>query len=90
MILRGARQVGKTTLGNELFLASDIQDVYKGRIAEHIVGQELIGMSHHLDARRYFWQKTMKNHTKNDDFFVETEKQSIFARFLVERKPNMR
>lgn len=57
-------------LRDELFLAHDIQDVYRGRIAEHIVGQELITLNSRVDAKRAFWQKNEKSEAEVDYLYL--------------------
>ena len=51
---------------NELFGAKDIQDVYRGRIAEHIVGQELLTLSNTINQHRTFWYKNDKSEAEVD------------------------
>ncbi|MBR3566261.1 MAG: ATP-binding protein [Paludibacteraceae bacterium] len=55
---------------DELFNSTDIQDVYRGKIAEHIVGQELIAYSNSIDSKRYFWQKSVKSEAEVDFLYV--------------------
>lgn len=55
---------------DELFSAENLQDVYRGRIAEHIVGQELLGYSTQIDAHRAFWQKSEKSEAEIDYLYV--------------------
>lgn len=59
-----------TGIRDELFNAKDIQDVYRGRIAEHIVGQELAGQSVRTDFRRWFWQKSGKSEAEVDYLYA--------------------
>ncbi len=49
-----------------VFSADNIQDVYRGRIAEHIVGQELIGNNGRIDSHRSFWSKGEKSQAEVD------------------------
>ncbi len=37
--------------------SKDIMDVWRGRIAEHIVAQELLTLSHSVNQKRMFWMK---------------------------------
>ncbi len=55
---------------DELFSARDIQDVYRGRIAEHIVGQELLGQNGRINATRSFWQKSEKSEAEVDYLYL--------------------
>ncbi len=51
---------------DDLFSVADLQDVYRGRVAEHIVGQELLGQTENVDAKRAFWQKNSKSEAEVD------------------------
>jgi uncharacterized protein len=52
----------------ELFVLKDISDAWKGRIAEHIVGQELIASDRLVSVRRCFWVREAKNAQSELDF----------------------
>lgn len=52
----------------ELFQLKDISDAWKGRIAEHIVGQELLSSNTLVSAKRYFWVREAKNAQSELDF----------------------
>lgn len=52
----------------ELFQLKDISDAWKGRIAEHIVGQELLSSNNLVSAKRYFWVREAKNAQSELDF----------------------
>jgi predicted AAA+ superfamily ATPase len=52
----------------EVFSVSDIQDVWRGRIAEHIVAQELLVLSDSLLAKRIFWRREMQGSEAEVDF----------------------
>jgi uncharacterized protein len=43
--------------GQEVFLSRNLTDVYEGRIAEHIVGQELISMQKSMSSFIHFWTR---------------------------------
>ena len=47
----------KAGVRSELIGATDIMDVWRGRIAEQIVGQELLSLSDKVGAHRDFWVK---------------------------------
>lgn len=53
---------------SELFGKTDISDAWRGRIAEHIVGQELIGLSNSFMEQRHFWVREEKNSQAEVDF----------------------
>ena len=57
-------------LRDEVFLAADLQDVYRGRIAEHVVGQELLALSDQVDSQRAFWQKSGKSEAEVDYLYL--------------------
>ena len=52
----------------ELFLADDIQDVWRGRMSEHIVGQELIANKLEVSAHRLFWHRDKQGSSAEVDF----------------------
>ncbi len=41
----------------DILAATDVLDVWKGRIAEQVVAQELLALSHKVSSRRGFWVK---------------------------------
>ena len=52
----------------EVFSVSDIQDVWRGRIAEHIVAQELLALSDSLLAKRLYWRRDKQGSNAEVDF----------------------
>jgi hypothetical protein len=54
----------------ELFNSSNISDTWRGRIAEHIVAQEIIGASNRFMEERSFWVREAKNSQAEVDFIV--------------------
>ncbi|GHT20619.1 ATPase [Bacteroidia bacterium] len=52
----------------EVFSVTDIQDVWRGRIAEHIVAQELLSLSDSLQTRRVYWKRDKKGSEAEVDF----------------------
>ena len=52
----------------DIFSVSDIQDVWRGRIAEHIVAQELLVQSNSLLAKRAFWRRNKQGSEAEVDF----------------------
>ena len=52
----------------EVFSISDIQDVWRGRIAEHIVAQELLALSDSLLAKRIYWRRDKQGSDAEVDF----------------------
>lgn len=55
-------------LKNELFGIKDISELWKGKIAEQIVGQELISSSTIVSAKRSFWVREARNAQAEVDF----------------------
>lgn len=53
-----------------LLKSTDISDVWSGRIAEHIIGQELIGNNSRFSASRAFWTGGSKS-TAEVDFVIQ-------------------
>lgn len=55
----------------EIFMAKDIHSAWKGKIAEHIVGQELIAYNSDVMYRRNFWTREEKNATAEIDYLYQ-------------------
>ena len=53
---------------NEIIEAKDILDVWKGRIAEHVVAQELLTLNNKIGQRRQFWTKGNGGESAEVDF----------------------
>ena len=72
LILRGARQVGKyarsTTMAR--YIRHIISTVFRGRIAEHIVGQELLTTSFSTLYSLNFWTREKKESSAEVDYVV--------------------
>jgi len=62
---------------NELFNASDIQDAWRGKIAEHIVAQELIVAETRVSAQRQFWVREKNQSSAEVDFVIEYNGKAI-------------
>jgi predicted AAA+ superfamily ATPase len=52
----------------EVFLTSNIQDIWRGRIAEHIVAQELLVLNDSLLTKRIFWKRDKHGSEAEIDF----------------------
>lgn len=52
----------------DVFSVQDIQDVWRGRIAEHIVGQELLCLNNSVLAERSFWRRDKEGSDAEVDF----------------------
>jgi len=55
-------------LQTELYRKEDISDTWRGLIAEHIVGQEIVGASNRLLEERHFWVREARNSQAELDF----------------------
>lgn len=64
-------------LQKELFGINDISEIWKGKIAEHIVGQELLSISDLVSTRRNFWVREAKNSQAELDFLFLHNSQLI-------------
>ena len=58
-------------LQKDLFGINDISGTWKGKIAEHIVGQELLSISTKVIEKRYFWVREAKNSQAEIDFLYQ-------------------
>jgi len=61
-------------LQKELFGTQNLNSVYEGRIAEHIVGQELLAGSHILSERVQFWVREKKQSNAQVDYIIPFER----------------
>lgn len=61
----------------DVFMAEDIEAAWKGRIAEHIVGQELMAYNTDVLHNRYFWTREEKNATAEVDFVIPFQTKLI-------------
>jgi len=61
----------------ELFGAKDISNVWRGLIAEHIAGQELLALDNSVLAKRIFWVREAKNSNAEIDFIYQFKGQII-------------
>jgi len=52
----------------ELLGSKDISEAWKGKIAEHIVGQELLATSDLVSSKRNFWVREAKNSQAEIDY----------------------
>ena len=71
-VVNYACQMRKEILG-----ANDIFDVYKGKIAEHVVGQEILATSIRCSFRRSFWQRNKKGSDAEMDFTLQKDNKII-------------
>ena len=64
-------------LQKEVFGARDIQDAWRGRIAEQIVAQELIAKDYRVSNKRTFWVRDKKGSQAEVDFVIQHENMLI-------------
>ncbi|MBT3804502.1 MAG: ATP-binding protein [Desulfobacula sp.] len=57
----------------DLFGANSIDSVYQGKIAEHIVGQELIAVETSPLFKLYFWNREKKQSNAEVDYLIQYE-----------------
>ena len=60
-------------LQKELFGTQNLNSVYEGKIAEHIVGQELLAGSHILSEKVQFWVREKKQSNAQVDYIIPFE-----------------
>lgn len=65
------------SLQNELYNKEDISDAWRGLIAEHIVGQEIIGASNRFLEERHFWVREARNSQAELDFLFISANHGI-------------
>lgn len=61
----------------DLFSASDIDAVYQGKIAEHIVGQEILAGETSPLFQLHFWSREKKQSNAEVDFLIQYENMVI-------------
>lgn len=54
----------------EIFNSNNIGEAYKGKIAEHIIGQELISGNYSPFAQNYFWVREKKQSNAEIDYLL--------------------
>ncbi len=55
----------------EIFGAKDIADVWKGNIAEHITGQEILCSDNRVSSKRNFWIRNKQGSEAEVDFIIQ-------------------
>ncbi len=61
----------------ELFGTKDISEHFKGRIAEHIVGQGILAANESVLAQRHFWVRNARNSQAEVDYVIQYENQLL-------------
>ena len=59
---------------SELYQVEDLNDVWRGKVAEHIVGQELIGNNYNFMERRTFWVRDSRNAQAELDYLYNSRR----------------
>ncbi|MCL2650279.1 MAG: AAA family ATPase [Candidatus Azobacteroides sp.] len=62
---------------HEVFSVKDIQDVWRGRIAEHIVAQELLTLDNSLLTKRIYWRRDKNTSVAEVDFVYKYNSMAI-------------
>lgn len=62
---------------DEVFSADDIQDSWRGNVAEHIVAQELLAYDYDVAARRHFWVNPKNGSSAEVDFVIPVGRKCI-------------
>jgi hypothetical protein len=57
-------------LQGEFFKFEDLHSIYRGALAEHIVGQELLGLDNERPQRITFWVREQKQSNAEVDFII--------------------
>lgn len=64
-------------MSSELFLSNDIQDVWKGAIAEQVVAQELISLDTKVLTKRQYWVRNRPDSSAEVDFVISYQGKVI-------------
>lgn len=59
---------------SELYSIANLNDAWRGKIAEHIVGQELLGQSNAFLDKRSFWIRDSKNSQAELDYLYNSRR----------------
>ncbi|MEA1986566.1 MAG: AAA family ATPase [Candidatus Marinimicrobia bacterium] len=62
---------------DDIFQSDDINNIYKGKIAEHIVGQELLTKSYSYLHKLCFWVREKKQSNAEVDFIIQHKNRLI-------------
>ena len=57
---------------NDVIKASNLMDAWQGRVAEHVVAQELLTLNDKISQRRAFWQRNKGGESAEVDFIWQT------------------
>ena len=62
---------------SELLGKEDINEAWRGKIAEHIVGQEILGQSLSFLEKRHFWVRESRNSQAEVDFLYNSRRHGL-------------
>jgi uncharacterized protein len=66
-----------SNIQKEVFNAADILDAWRGKIAEHIVAQELLALDNRVSNQRNFWVRNKKDSEAEVDFVLQYDSKVI-------------
>lgn len=66
-----------TNMVKDILSTEDIANVYRGRIAEHITGQELLAMSNSIMNKLQFWVREKKQSSAEIDYLYQYNSKLI-------------
>jgi predicted AAA+ superfamily ATPase len=66
-----------TNMVKDILSTEDIADVYRGRIAEHITGQELLAISNNIMNKLQFWVREKKQSSAEVDYLYQYNSKLI-------------
>ena len=64
-------------LQKEIFGMKDISDAWRGKIAEHITGQELLASDYRCSHRRHFWVRNAHGADAEVDYVIQVDNKVI-------------
>jgi predicted AAA+ superfamily ATPase len=62
---------------SDVFSVKDIMDVWRGRIAEHIVAQELLTLNNSILSKRVYWRRSKAGSEAEVDFVYSYKSMAI-------------
>ena len=61
----------------EVFNVQDITDAWRGKVAEHIVGQEILSGNSNFSVKRNFWVRNVSGSDAEIDFIIQHDSRII-------------
>ncbi len=62
---------------SELYSVDDLNDAWRGKIAEHIIGQELLGQNNLFLEKRTFWIRDSRNSQAELDYLYNSRRYGL-------------